>query len=176
MSTYDERTKRYDEDLVFRSLANIITDVDPWAQRQLQATEAILAAGWRPPAEKGDHEIVWYLDGDTVRGDAVCNLGPGADCRVMCPHGCESWTGFSRDEKGPYHLFYDHEIDGDGRHDMVPMTGNECNVTLFLNEDYGYIADLHGSRDRFEVGRVAIAPQWEGDHYTYKVAGGESRA
>lgn len=137
----------------------------------LHYADFVLAAGWRPPAEKGDHEIVWHLDGDMVRGEAVCNLPAGADCRVTCPHECESWDG-GRDEQGPYHLAYDSDTDADARHDMVPMPGDECNVTLFLNEDPGWISELHASTQRREIGRIPIAPKWLGDHYEFDVVEG----
>lgn len=74
--------------------------------------DAAVTAGWRPPAARGDHEIVWHLDGDHVRGEAVCHLEPGADCRVTCPKGCEEIEGFSRDDDGrPFHTVWDEASD-----------------------------------------------------------------
>jgi hypothetical protein len=137
------------------------------------------AAGWRPPAARGDHEIVWYLDGDHVRGEAACHLEPGADCRVTCPKGCEEIEGFSRDDDGrPFHTVWDEAADDEIEHQMVPMTDDDCNVALWLNEEPAWISEQHASTTkRHEIGRLPIEPVWTGDHYEFKATdGGEPRA
>lgn len=115
-----------------------------------------------------DHEVVWTIDGGRIRGEAVCNLPPGSNCRLTCAEGCESYN-YERDERGrPFHRLGVLDEDGAEWHPLVPMTDDECNVALFLNEsdqDIDELCDTSGP----EIARTPIKPIWNGDHYTYEV-------
>jgi hypothetical protein len=37
------------------------------------------------------HRVEWRLDRDVVVGSLVCDAPEGADCRLVCKEGCESW-------------------------------------------------------------------------------------
>lgn len=119
-----------------------------------------------------DHEIVWKLDADDIRGEAVCNMAEGADCRLTCPKGCESWSTIFHDE-GPYHMAEDWPVLQEERHYMAVQV--ECNICLFLNEDDAWIQELHADRTSHEIGRLTISPIWmAGGGYEYKVIDDET--
>lgn len=59
---------------------------------------------------------------------------------------------------------------------MVPMTDDDCNVALWLNEEPAWISEQHASTtQRHEIGRLPIEPVWTGDHYEFKAAEGGAR-
>lgn len=85
------------------------------------------------------HSIAWMLDDDWLTGTVTCHAAEGADCRMMCPEGCESWD------------LIDHE------HTLVDA--GKCNAVESL--DANGVADSHvGSHapvDGF------ITPEWDID-------------
>lgn len=131
----------------------------------------------RIEAIRARHHIEWEFDTDGVNARAVCTEPEGADCRIHCVHGCESWS-IERDQDGtPYHRTGHLEDDGtEIRHDMQRVA--YCNVTEFLNDDAGLLPELGSGQ--FVIGQTPIEPVWENDYYSWKQApvapDGEQRA
>jgi len=113
------------------------------------------------------HFITWTHDQDCVQAQATCTAPEGADCRLICPEGCESWS-IDHDEGGkPFHRTGHFEDDGtEVRH---AMEASDCNVVEFLNID-GSINELSTDASPFVIGTIAIEESWEGDYYSWKRA------
>lgn len=111
------------------------------------------------------HEIVVTHDHDHARYRTVCHEPDGADCRLTCPEGCESWS-LERDERGAYHQV--GTLGAPIRHDMEPTRGY-CNVVEFL-DNAGYGIEELGEDREFEVDRFQIKPVWNGDYYSWERA------
>lgn len=69
------------------------------------------------------HTVEWTLEaGYGVHGKLVCHEPEGADCRLVCPKGCELYM-IERDERGPYHMAYvpvEVSLTEQQRHDLTP--------------------------------------------------------
>lgn len=110
------------------------------------------------------HEIVWEFDSDRVNGRLVCK---DSDCVYMyrCDGDCE--------------VIYDTEQHGDGyRHRATvydPTTDeetevwhamhktDECAFVALVDDDPDMIPELCDTADRFEIGRTAVTPAWQGE-------------
>ena len=104
----------------------------------------------------------------TVEWEALCTEPKGAECRLVCEEGCESWSSVLYDEDGPYHHqdlfdYFEHKkLVGDGpKHRMVD-SGN-CNVCLWLNDDPSLIPELHEGLETFTLAEFAINTRFNGD-------------
>lgn len=112
--------------------------------------------------EAAPHVMRWTFDHGGVRAEAVCNMPPGADCRltsVACE--CERWGEIRRRDDGTiWHKivdWYGEPIDSvePQWHEIKPM--DDCNVCLFINES-GCVEELgHGS---FVIAETPIKPLW----------------
>lgn len=106
-----------------------------------------------------DHMIRWTFDRGGVNAEAICNLAPGADCRltsVSCE--CEEWGEIQRRDDGTiWHKIVDY---GDSYepvwHEVKPM--DDCNVALFINES-GCVEEL-GGKAVFTIAETPIRPVW----------------
>jgi hypothetical protein len=115
-----------------------------------------------------EHEIIWTLDTDTVRAEAVCHAPVDAVCRVTCAEGCEEWFA-ERDDQGWFHTPGSHEQVI--KHRLTSTKTGECNVTEFLNNGDDFEEIGHGQgRGLVEIGRLPIKTNWEGDYYSWAVA------
>jgi hypothetical protein len=88
------------------------------------------------------------IDRYGVELEPVCHEPAGAECRITCPQGCESWS-----------LPHEHEME----------ELDYCNAVAFLTEDdlgecyAGEEAPLHDG--------MPIAIEWTGVGYEWKIAG-----
>lgn len=100
------------------------------------------------------HSVSWWIDDDWIQGTMTCNATEGADCRLMCPEGCESWD------------VMDHE------HPLVDQ--GKCNFVQWMEAEDMTEAHVgsHALVDGF------VTPEWDGDHYvwSYSVVGQEGDA
>lgn len=108
------------------------------------------------------HEIVWELNGGSLASSAVCN---DDDClnRYVCTMQCELVHDVRRDDWGVTHGLYDWEgeVKPHTRHKMEKV--DYCNIVEFLEADPYVIPELQETEERFEIGRTAILPVWQGE-------------
>lgn len=114
------------------------------------------------------HFISWTHDQDCVRALATCTAPEGADCRLICPQGCESWSTERNEDGQPFHRT-GHMDDGGHVEVRHPLVGSDCNVVEFLNVD-GDLDELSTNASSFVIGTIAIEETWEGDYYSWKRA------
>lgn len=108
----------------------------------------------------GEHHFL-DLTLDAASGlsaEARCTAPKGADCRLVCDVGCETFV-IERDAAGnPWHI--EDEAPLHRMHDA-----GHCNVVEYLNAEPADIPDLHqGAPVRISV---AVTPVWEGDFYAW---------
>lgn len=101
------------------------------------------------------HEVVVSHEEDGAEYRAGCHEAVGADCRLDCPEGCESWV-IERDERGPHHFV--NTLADPIRHELVD--GGECAFVAFMEDETGE----YGS-GWFEVGRFRVRPVWDAAGY-----------
>lgn len=113
------------------------------------------------------HVLVWEFELDSASVTAVCNEAPDADCRLHCNGECETFSEIVRHQD----VTLDGKVANWITHDDCQgvMQPGECNVCLFLNES-DCIEESTDGHPRFEIGRVAIEPVWEGDYYNWRPA------
>lgn len=95
---------------------------------------------------RGTHQVKWYVD-DMAYGKLECLAPPGADCRLVCVEGCESWPC------------------GDPPHAL--MDNGVCNAVEWIdNTDLG---ECHtGGEESIRNGVVTV--EWDGDCWTWRYA------
>lgn len=94
------------------------------------------------------HSVSWVLNQDWCEGTVTCHCSEGADCRMWCPQGCESWS------------LTDHE------HELVDY--GTCMVVEWLEASGVLECHLgkHAPVDGF------ITPEYDGDGWTWTYADG----
>ena len=97
--------------------------------------------------------------------EPVCHEPAGADCRLYCEAGCESWPPLTRHPDGSVtHLGSDGE-----RHAMRPTT--YCNAVEFMvNGDPAEYGDDDHQTGPFEAARFPIELRWDGVDYKWRRA------
>ncbi|HVX20911.1 MAG TPA: hypothetical protein VHB02_06170 [Acidimicrobiales bacterium] len=97
------------------------------------------------------HSIAWTIAGDTISGVVTCHAIEGADCRLNCPEGCESWDITD----------HEHELEDYG----------SCVFVEWVDQDgaqFTYGGAFH------PLVNGAIEPKWNGDHYTWNYVDAQS--
>ena len=89
------------------------------------------------------HSIAWMLDDDWLTATVTCHAVEGADCRMVCPEGCESWNL----------AYHKHELVDAGRCLVVEWLDNQG-----IQESH---VGSHAPIDGF------IEATWDGDGYTW---------
>jgi hypothetical protein len=89
------------------------------------------------------HSVAWMLSEDYLQGVVTCHCVEGADCRLQCPEGCESWN------------ITDHE------HPLVDS--GMCLVATWINETD--VAECHTGRHAPVDG--FIEHEFDGDGFTW---------
>lgn len=100
MTTRDDLTQRFDDDPAFQSLARIITEADPWAEKQLEAADAVIAAGWRPPSRtvstveelRALNDAAIVIDGDNLAWQLFVGRGDGGQTVREWLYVEDGWT------------------------------------------------------------------------------------
>lgn len=111
------------------------------------------------------HKMKFSLDRYGVNLELVCRSDEGADCRLVCPEGCESWT-IEHDAYGTYHCPHHTEfgISSGVKHKMVDS--GECHICLWFNDDPSLIPELYDGTE-FVIGEHEIVPLWQGPEEGY---------
>lgn len=91
------------------------------------------------------HSVTWTIDEGWIQGAATCHATEGADCRMVCPEGCESWS------------LTDHE------HQLVD--GGECNFVQWIEAEG--LQEAHAGRTE-SLRDGFIDPEWSDDHYVWR--------
>lgn len=94
------------------------------------------------------HHVEWWVCGDYIDAQFGCYEPPGADCRLLCPEGCESWDAA------------DHE------HPLAPAP--ECNALTFFNNGDEPTDYYSGPNHLIENGPIEI--EFDGEHYVWSYA------
>ena len=89
------------------------------------------------------HSVAWMLHDDWLEGVVVCHCGEGADCRMDCTEGCESWDLVT----------HEHPMKDTGRCLFVEWIDAEGVQDSHVGS--------HAPKDDY------ITPEWDGDHYTW---------
>jgi len=100
------------------------------------------ATAWRNPVPT--HHVDFTIEKNYIRGLFRCTAEPGADCRLICPQGCEAWP-------------CGHKL----------IDGGECNVMTWLGLSdpvESYVGDPEPLRSG------PIAASWDGADMTWEYA------
>jgi len=87
------------------------------------------------------HRVQWHIDRYGVRGSLVCDAPEGAECRMGCPSGCESWP-------------CDHQPEDQGECQILPWIDNSEVVDCYVGE-------------RAPVRDGPIVLEWTGEGYDW---------
>lgn len=93
---------------------------------------------------KHAHSVALELHDDWLTGTVTCHATEGADCRLMCMDGCESWS------------LTDHE------HPLVDQ--GKCNFVEWV-EAAGELLEYHVGSHAPVDGFIEI--EWDDDHYVW---------
>jgi hypothetical protein len=94
----------------------------------------------------------------------ICRLGPESYSQCQC----ESWNVLYDDDSVPYHFADGGDRAVGDRHYMTDV--GECQVVLFMSEDFSTLPELCAETAEFELARTAIEPVWAGEGYDWKRA------
>ena len=98
------------------------------------------------------HSVVWTMDDDWLTGKITCHAAPGADCRLVCPEGCDEWDAV------------DHQ------HPLADC--GTCNAATWIEEDG--VLECHRGRGPVRDGFVQV--EWTGGGYTWSWPPAEEEA
>lgn len=98
-------------------------------------------------APKADHFMEFHLDQQSLDLKAKCMGSAGAQCRLECSGGCETYP-------------CEHDFT-DGKYPE-----GECNITLFLNADPAELLEYYDG-SRVLLAMRAIEPVWGDDMYDW---------
>lgn len=119
------------------------------AEAEIEARAAAATPLLRGPHA---HSVTWRIIDDWIEGRVTCHATEGADCRVQCLDGCESWSAV------------DHE------HPLVDQ--GTCNFVEWM-EAADSVTEAHVGDHALVDG--FIDPEWDDDHYVWSyVEGPES--
>lgn len=91
------------------------------------------------------HSVVWVINDDSIEGVVQCNAVEGADCRMWCPDGCESWN------------LTDHE------HTLVDY--GSCLFVEWMDNASDGVLGAHRGSHAVESGCIQI--EWDDDAWTW---------
>lgn len=93
----------------------------------------------------GVHTIEWRIEPEHVWGQLRCTAPEGAECRLTCPMGCESWP-------------CSHPLED----------GGTCNPIEWIENSDGAVTAYGGQETALRDGPIEF--NWEGDWYEWDYA------
>ncbi len=90
------------------------------------------------------HSVAWFIDRDAVYGLLTCTAPEGADCRLACEDGCESWPC-----------------------DHVLVDQGVCGAIEWVNS-VGSTEEGYGGGDERPLRDGAVTFRWDGDGYLWE--------
>lgn len=102
------------------------------------------------PRRRSHHHVHWVIEKEWITGVVTCAAPEGAECRLICAQGCESWPC---------------DIEG---HSLVDSGACNAIEWLGMNAELAesYVGDAHALTDG------VIIPHWTGDGYTWSYPDG----
>ena len=100
------------------------------------------------------HRVEWFIDSDTIYGNPICEAPEGADCRLACRYGCETWP-------------CEHEDAGLG--------DQGCCNALEWWAGYDSFIESYDGHDRRPLRDGPITVRWDGDGYVWTFTASNGR-
>lgn len=94
------------------------------------------------------HSVAWEHDYEDIACHVTCHASEGADCRLVCPENCESWS------------VADHE------HDLIDH--GQCLFVEWMEAEDGGLMAYGGGDHPVVAGFIEI--EFDLDHYTWTYA------
>jgi hypothetical protein len=83
------------------------------------------------------HSVSWLLSDDWIEGTVTCHATEGADCRLDCPEGCESWDCVDHEHAlvDSGHCLVVEWLENTGV--LESHAGNHAPIDGFIEVEYG---------------------------------------
>ena len=113
-----------------------------------------------------EHTITVELGPYGPYAEMTCTAPETADCRRRFVCGCETWFRTGVEDGRPYHIPGDYSENLDERHYGV-FDPSWCNEVEWFDSCDG----LDNTAGKVTL---AVESKWEGEHYTWRILGGDS--